>query len=150
MKTTSPRALESVSHLPFSQPWADALRAVINDDADYKAAAKGWKWPMALVLDRAEDLGYPDDVAVRLDLDAGDCREARIVRAEDADAPFVLRGPYGVWKRIVRGELDPVAAVVKRELALDGNLHTMLMHAKTAKALVACAQKVPTTYPDEA
>ena len=149
MNPTSSHARTSVSHLPFSQPWADELRAVINDDANYRAVAKGWKWPLALVLDRAEDLGYPDAVAVRLDLEGGDCREARIVRAEDADAPFVLRGPYGVWKRIVRGELDPVAAVVKQELSLDGNLHTMLMHAKTAKALVACAQRVPTIYPDE-
>ena len=139
-----------MSHLPFTQPWADALRVVINHDADYRAAAKGWKWPLALVLDRVESLGYPDDVAVRLDLEAGDCREAHVLPAAEAEAPFVLRGPYGVWKRIVRGELDPMAAVVKQELTLAGNLHTMLMHAKSAKALVACAQRVPTIYPDEA
>lgn len=136
-------------HTPFTQPWADAFRAVINDDADYRAAAKGWQWPLALVLERTETFGYPEDVAVRLDLAGGDCRDARIVSASDAEAPFVLRGPYGVWKRIVRGELDPVAAVVMQELALEGSLHTMLMHAKSAKALVACAQRVPTTYPDE-
>ena len=149
MPTTSPHAPDFLSHPPFTQPWADALRAVINDDADYRATAKGWEWPLALVLERAESLGYPDDVAVRLDLDRGDCREARIVPGTSVEADFVLRGPYGVWKRIVRGELDPMAAVVKQELDLEGSLHTLLVHVKMAKALVACAQRVPTIYPDE-
>ena len=149
MPTTPPDAPGSVSHRPFTQPWADELRAVINDDADYRAAAKGWKWPLALVLDPTASLGYPEAVAVRLDLEGGDCRDARILPAGELDAPFILRGPYGVWKRIVRAELDPMAAVVMQELSLEGNLHTMLVHAKSAKALVACAQRVPTIYPDE-
>ena len=150
MSTSSPHAPDSLSHFPFTQPWADALKAVINDDPDYRAVASGWKWPLALVLDRVESLGYPDDVAVRLDLGDGECREARIAPAADVEAEFVLRGPYGVWKRIVLGELDPMAAVVKQELELEGSLHTLLMNVKTAKALVACAQRVPTIFPDEA
>lgn len=134
---------------PFTQPWADAFRAAINADAGYRAVASGWHWPMALVLLRNEALGYPEDVAVRLDLEAGDCRDACIVAAAAVEAPFVLRGAYAVWKRIVRGELDAMAAVVKQELALEGRLHTLVMHAKSARALVLCAQKVPTAFPDE-
>jgi len=135
---------------PFTQSWADALRAVINGNADYRSVAGGWRWPIALVLERAPDLGYPDDVAIRLELEAGDCHDARLVAPDDADAPFVLRGAYGVWKRIVRGELDAIAAVVTQELALEGRLHTLVMHARWAKALVACARQVPTAFPDEA
>ena len=138
-----------VPRRPFTQAWADALRTVINDDAAYRAVAGGWCWPVALVLERAPDLGYPDDVAMRLELASGDCLEARALPADEADAPFVLRGSYAVWKRIVRGELDAIAAVVKQELALEGRLHTLVMHARWAKALVACAQRVPTEFPDE-
>lgn len=141
---------DDVPQRPFTQAWADAFRAAINDDADYRAAAKGWHWPLALVLERDVALGYPDDVAIRLELDSGDCHEALMVAPADADAPFVLRGPYPVWKRIVRGELDAMAAVVKQELVLEGRLHTLVMHAKSARALVACARKVPTDFPDEA
>ena len=144
---------DSTDHLPrrpFTQSWADTFRTVINRDAEYRAVASGWRWPLALVLERAPDLGYPDDIAIRLELDAGDCHEARIVAPADADAPYVLRGPYPVWKRIVRGELDAIAAVVKQELALEGRLHTLVMNARWAKALVACARQVPTEFPDEA
>jgi hypothetical protein len=64
-------------------------------------------------------------------------------------APFKLRGPYAVWKRLVRGELDPVMAVARGELRLEGPLTTLMMHVSSARALVACAQRVPTTFPDE-
>lgn len=134
---------------PFTQPWADAFRSVINGNPDYRAVAGGWNWPLALVLESAPDLGYPDDIAIRLELGSGNCHEARVVTPAEADAPYVLRGPYPVWKRIVRGELDAIAAVVKQELALEGRLHTLVMHARWAKALVACAQQVPTDFPDE-
>ena len=140
---------DTVPHPPFTQPWADAFRATINDDAAYRSAATGWQWPLALVLDGAQAFGYPATVAVRLDLDDGECREARVIEGADPEAPFILRGPYAVWKRIVTGELDPLAAVVKQELALEGRLHTLIMHTRFAKALVACAQAVPTAYPDE-
>ncbi|HUF28693.1 MAG TPA: SCP2 sterol-binding domain-containing protein [Gemmatimonadaceae bacterium] len=136
-------------HRPFTQPWADSFRIAINDDADYRAAAKGWQWPMALILDPSAALGYPEAVAVRLDLDEGVCREARIVAPAEADAAFTLRGPYAVWKRIVRGELDAIAAVVKQELELEGKLGILVKHAKSARALVNCARQVPTRFPDE-
>ena len=54
-------------HRPFSQPWADAFRDAINADADYRAAAGSWTWPVALLLDPADPaLGYPEPVAVQV------------------------------------------------------------------------------------
>ena len=137
--------------LPFTQPWADAFRDAINDDADYRAAAAGWTWPLALVLEPVPALGYPDGAAVRLELDRGRCdRATATAPASAAAAPYVLRGDYGAWKAIVRGELDPVTAVMTRRLSLAaGSLTTLMLHARSAKALVACARRVDTTFPDE-
>jgi putative sterol carrier protein len=134
---------------PFTQPWADALRAAINGNATYRTASTEWRWPVALVLDAAPDLGYQSDTAVEFALEAGYCAAVRLCDPADVSAPFVLRAPYGVWKRIVRGALDPIMAVALRHVALQGSMSTLLQHAETAKALIACARAVPTHFPDE-
>ncbi len=134
---------------PFTTPWADALRVAISNDATYRAAASNWTWPVALVLEAAPELGYAADVAVEFDLDRGECTAVRVSEPPSVTAPFVLRAPYAVWKRIVRGTLDPVMAVAMRQVALQGSLSTLMMHAASAKALVVCARSVPTHFPDE-
>jgi putative sterol carrier protein len=136
---------------PFTQPWADAFRDAINADADYRAAASGWTWPVALLLDPAEPaLGYPEPVAVQVALDRGTASDARVLSADAADADIVLGADYPTWKQVVRGSLDPVGAVVSGRIRLvRGSLMTLMMHVNAAKALVACAARVPTEFPDE-
>lgn len=136
-------------HRPFTQPWADAYCTAINGNAAHRAIAQGWIWPLALVLAAQPDLGYPEDVAIQLELDRGDCGGARVVTSAEITAPFALRGSYATWKRIVRGEFSPIAAVIKGDLKLTGSLATLVQHTNTAKALVACAQLVDTEFPDE-
>ena len=144
-----PAAPDADRPLPFTQRWADLFCAAINADPRYREASRRWTWPLALVLDPVPEYGIAEAVALDLALDRGTCLSARMVGAAETTAPFQLRGPYPVWKRIVRGELDPVAAVTFGELRLLGSLATLLMHVASARALVACAQRVPTTFPDE-
>ena len=134
---------------PFTQPWADAIRDAINASVAYRSVAGTWAWPVALVLDAAPAFGYADAAAVLFELDRGTCTAARVVPVEAAAAPFVLRAPYGVWKRVVRGLADPMMAIALRQIHLKGPLTTLMLHAAAAKALVACARTVPTHFPDE-
>lgn len=135
---------------PFTPEWATALRSSILNDQSYRAAASRWTWPVALVLEATPALGYPTPVAVELGLDRGDCSSAEIREVEALTAPFVLRAPYETWKAIVRGSLDPLMAVTKGQVRVQGSLATLMMHARAATALVACARNVPTLFPDEA
>jgi putative sterol carrier protein len=134
---------------PFTQPWADALHIAINADVAYRTAASNWTWPVALVLDATPDLGYADDTAVEFDLHRGTCASARVLAVPAITAPFVLRAPYAVWKKVVQGLTDPVMAIALRKIAFAGSLSTLMMHAGAAKALVARARTVPTHFPDE-
>ena len=134
---------------PFTQEWGDRFRAEINDDIRYREVGKNWTWPLALVLERNDGLGYPEDVVLRLELDRGHCHGAHLVAPTEAAAPFSFRAAYAVWKRIVRGQLDPIAAVMRRELSFEGSLTTLVLQVATIHALVACAQAVPTAFPDE-
>lgn len=136
-------------HRPFTQAWADAVRDAINDDAHYRVVAATWTWPIALVLDAVPEFGYANDSAVEFALDRGTCTAATVVDPTSVSAPFVLRAQYAVWKRIVRGRTDPVIALMLRQVSLHGSLSTLMLHAGAAKALVACARRVPTDFPDE-
>ena len=136
---------------PFTPEWAAAFHDAINASAEYRAAAGSWTWSVALALEPDPALGYPEAVAVALDLNRGTCRAARLVPAAAADTDFVLRGDYAAWKAIVRGALDPMTAVATRRLAVArGALTTLMLHVGAARALVAVARVVPTEFPDEA
>lgn len=136
---------------PWTQEWADAFRAAINADPSYQRAAGSWTWPVALVVQARPDVGIPEERAVEVDLDRGRCDAARVVAGPDVTADIALRGDYDTWKRIVRGELDPVSAVTTGKLRLvRGSLTTLLLYTGAARALVACAASVPTRFPDEA
>ena len=141
--------MSGVPRRPFTQEWGDLFCAAINDDSRYRDLGRNWTWPLALVLQRNDELGYPSDVVLRLELDRGRCRGARIVPLVEAPAPFRFSASYAVWKRIVRGQLDPIAAVMRRELDFEGSLPTLVMQVASIHALVACAQTVPTEFPDE-
>lgn len=137
-------------HRPFTAAWADAFRSAIESDASYRSAAAKWTWPVALVLTPAPELGFAESVAVELQLDGGRCHAATIVTADAVTAPLALTAPYPVWKSIVRGELDPMAGVTRGLIAVRGSLTTLMLHARAATALVACAKAVPTEFVDEA
>ena len=75
---------------------------------------------------------------------------AAVLRHPDAvTAPFVLIAAYATWKAVVRGEIDVITAVVQRKIRVKGSLATLVLHTRSAAALVVCARAVPTHFPDE-
>lgn len=134
---------------PFTPEWAAEFRSVINADATYREAAGKWVWTVAFVLNATPVLRAPNDVAAEFSLEGGNCTAARVIPATEVSANFVLRADYGVWRSMAHGTLDPVLAVASRQIKLTGPVTELLFHANAARALVACAQRVPTWFPDE-
>lgn len=134
---------------PFTQAWADAFRAKVNGTPEYRHAAQRWPWPLALVLEPAPDHGFPTPRALVLEFDGHGCVRADAKTTDRVDAPFVITGAYAAWKRIMCGDLDPITAIIRRRLHLRGSLAKVLLHAKAAKTLVACAATIPTRFPDD-
>lgn len=134
---------------PFTQPWADAFGAAVNESDQYRETGKGWVWPVALVLEARPELGYEQDAAMVLDLHDGSCRGVTMMDGEDVDAPYVIRGNYETWKAIIKAELNPIAALMRGKLGLTGSLATIVRYAQSAEALVGCATTVATEFPDE-
>jgi ribonucleoside-diphosphate reductase beta chain len=85
---------------------------------------------------------------IYLDLQSGQCNEARIGNTTDlAQVSFVLAASLATWQRVLTSQVDPIVAIMQRQLLLKkGSLTTLAMHATAAKALVAEVAQVPTTF----
>lgn len=137
----------------FTEEWAGACCEALNRAGVYAVAAAGWE-EGASVLSMAADPahGIMEDRAVFVDAHRGHCNGARMATEADMEAAsFVFRADAATWKRLLAGEVEPVAAVMQGKLKLTkGSLMTLAKYAKAASAMVAAAGEVGGTFPASA
>ena len=134
----------------FSDEWITLYKGAINGNPDYKSAAADWTHGVVALICKAQAPAFPADVGIWLDLERGVCREAKLVKAEDAmKAPFCITGDYARWKQVLRKELDPIKGMLQGKLKLKGDLPTIVREVKSAQALVNSGASIDTKFPDE-
>ncbi len=133
--------------IPFpSDAWIKALKEVINADADYALAAQNWEGD--LVFQVEPDALMPRPVSLYIDLWHGQCRDAyELTDANARKAAFVLAAPLAVFVRIVQGKLDPMQAMMTRQLKVSGSMTYMLKNVQTVLKFVKCTSKVDAEFP---
>ena len=130
--------------------WLEQYKDLINQSQAYREAAATWEGDLAYVIEAEPDKGLPEDVWAWVDLWHGECRDAKIIPAEEGESSrFIIRGPYSRWKEIIRKELDPIKGMMQGKLKLKGDLPTIVRYVKAANELVNIASSVPTEFPDE-
>src|SRR5258708_19307628 len=91
----------------FSDEWAAQFKDEVNKSAAYKAAGKGWKWTVGLVVEAEPDKHFPESRGLVMDLFDGDARDIRVGSAGDAHkCDFLITAPYTRWKQVATTELD--------------------------------------------
>jgi putative sterol carrier protein len=135
----------------LTQEWFDAFVEAINGSQEYRKAATEWEGDIAFHVEAEPDKGIPDDVWARLDLWHGACRGGGPIDPhEGAASAYVLTAPYTRWKDVVRGDLDPIRAMMQGKLRVRGDLPTIVRQVRSANELVRLLGEVPTDFPDEA
>jgi putative sterol carrier protein len=135
----------------FSPEWAQAYKEEINKSPVYKAAGKGWKWTVGLVVEAEPDKNFPEAKGVVMDLFEGGARDVKVGGAEEAQAcDFVISGPYSRWKQVALKELDATRGMLQGKLKLKGDLPTVVRYTKASQELTECTTRVPVNWPDEA
>jgi putative sterol carrier protein len=130
-----------------SDEWLSLYRDLINGSNEYRDAARTWEGDIAFVLEAEPDRGVPNELAARLDLWHGECRDAHMLGAgEGGDAAYGIRAPYSRWRVVLAGELDPVKGMVQGKLKLRGDLANIIRHVRAAKELVRLTTLVPTDF----
>jgi putative sterol carrier protein len=134
----------------FTQEWASACCEALNRGGAYAVAAAGWEEGASVLSMSADPAhGIMEDRAVFVDAHRGHCNGARMATEADFEAAsFVFRADAATWKRLLAGEVEPVAAIMQGKLKLTkGSLMTLAKYAKGATAMVAAAGEVGGTFP---
>jgi len=128
-----------------SGAWIQELSRRLNESESYARSAKDWEGDFVFVVEPDEE--YEETAYLFLGLRHGKSTGAAQVASEDErDAEFLIRAPYGVWRRVIEGELDPIRGMMTRRLKLSGNLMKIMRYPKAAQEIVSCCAEVPTDW----
>lgn len=134
----------------FSDEWARQLQDEVNKSATYKAAAKGWKWTVGLVVEAEPDKNVPEAVGVVMDLFDGEARDIKVGAASDAQkCDFVITAPYTRWKEVATNQLDATKGMLQGKLKLKGDLPTIVRYTKASQEMTLCTTRISVEWPDE-
>lgn len=123
------------------QDWLEGFAAYLNSSEKYGRIAH--KWEGDLVFEIQPDDVLPEGVNIYLDLWHGKCRGVRVLDStEPVDAAFVLTAPYSNFVRVLKGNLDPMQAMLTRKLEVRGNMGYMMRNVPTVLEFVRSAQAV--------
>jgi len=133
-----------------SAEWAAAYHQAINQNALYQKAAADWnQGAFAFVCKPEPSLGLETAQGLVLDLALGRCNGVLYTTdpARIAEAPFVIEASYAQWKSVLRGEVEPIKAMLQGQLKLTkGHLPTIIRDVEGAKQLVLSASTIDSEF----
>jgi len=130
----------------FTQPdWVLDLMTKLNNDDNYAQIARNWEGDLLFLVEPDEKL--KEGVSYYLDLWHGKCRDAFFVNSTLEKQPdFILKAPYGNFERILKGELDPMQALLTRKISVQGSMATLMRSVPTLLDFVRCAREITDGY----
>jgi len=125
--------------------WLQALESKLNSDQKYAQIAKNWEGDMLFVVQPGG--GLSQAMTFYLDLWHGKCRSAYVVGDQAAPkATFTLNVPYENGIRLLKGELEPMQALLTRKLGVQGNMAVLMRNVPTILDFVRCAREVTDSF----
>jgi len=127
--------------------WLQAFKEILNTDEKYAHIARKWEGDFMFNIEAGGALST--EVKLYIDLWHGTCREAFIV---DETSPgniqpaFILSASYNNFVRVLKGNLDPMQAMVTRKLRVQGSMAYMMRNVPVVLDFVRCAQEVDATF----
>ncbi|WP_287153069.1 SCP2 sterol-binding domain-containing protein [Candidatus Solincola tengchongensis] len=144
------QATQSKPYIMGTPEWVAQYEELVQNDAEYKEAAKDWEGSVVIKILAKPEIGLDDDLYMFMDLWHGDCRFIRIVPPEVGESgDYVITGEYERWKSVMAKELDTVKAMMQGKLKLKGDLPSIVRAVKAASRLVDLSASTNPRFPDE-
>jgi len=129
-----------------SNGWMARFVEELNKNEDYKEAAKDWEGDMILVVNAGPEVGK--EWAAYLDLWHGQCRSWNVLPDKSAKkAEFVIEGEYKNWIKLIKGEMDPIRALMGRKLKITGSMMKIMKNVSASSEFAKNSRRVPTEMP---
>lgn len=125
-----------------SAEWLHAFKDKLNNDEKYNTTARNWEGDIRFVLEA--DNTQAQTIWMYIDLWHGKCRDAFFETPGNTDfkPAFILKAPYQNFARILKGDLEPMQALLTRKLGVQGNLAVLMRSVPTVLEFVRCAKAV--------
>ncbi len=129
-----------------SQDWADTLKDILNQDERYAEVARDWEGELLITIEMQDETQSPQAMTFFLDLWHGKCRQARLLNDSDPmpDARFKLTAPLKRMLDILGGNLDPVHAMMTRQLKVEGSMGYLMRNVPVILDFIRCCRLVDT------
>lgn len=124
-----------------SAEWLQTFQEKLNSDEHYAQVASKWEGDMYFIIE--PDGNLKERVVMYLDLWHGKCRGTEIVTDIDRHTPaFILKAGYPNFAKVLKGELDPMQAMLTRKLDVKGNMAVMMRSVPVVLDFVRCAREI--------
>ena len=125
--------------------WLAEFTDKLNTDEHYAQVARNWEGDMIFAIE--PDGEVPAQIRYYMDLWHGKCRGSYVVEpGQEVKSVFTLRGPYGNYVRLLKGELDPMQAMLTRKIGVQGNMAVLMRNIPTVLDFVRCAREITTGF----
>ncbi|HEX8820839.1 MAG TPA: hypothetical protein VF794_13000 [Archangium sp.] len=135
-----------------SKEWCEEAVRLVNEDPERELAAQGWQGDIGVIVDAEPGKLARAFVAYVVP------RDARIEKLRVLDDPddldefepaYLARAPYSVWKHLLQGSLDPVEAVLRRRIAVKGDIQQLVERLRFKGIADRLFAQLKTEYVDE-
>jgi hypothetical protein len=135
-----------------SRAWAEQAMALVNADPESVAAGRDWKGDFGIVIE-AEPGRLATPFVVWIRPENGRIAELRVlVDPDDLDEfepAYRIAAPFSVWKALLRGTLDPVQALARRRLRVDGDVQPIMERMRYKDIASRTLAGIETQFADE-
>lgn len=135
-----------------SKEWAEAAISLLNADVETAEAGMGWEGDFGVVIE-AEPGKLARAFVAHIEPDGGRVRRFRVLAdpddLEEIEPAYVARAPYSVWKALLQGTLDPVEAVLRRRISVQGDVQPLIERARYKGIADRLLEKLETVFADE-
>ncbi len=135
-----------------SKEWCEQAVRLLNEDPERSLAAQGWQGEIGVIVDAEPGKLTRAFVAYVVP------NNSRIETLRVLDDPddldefepaYLARAPYSVWKQLLQGSLDPVEAVLRRRIAVKGDLQQLVERLRFKGIADRLFTQLQTEYMDE-
>jgi putative sterol carrier protein len=124
----------------LGQDYWDQVEKIANSDEEFGIKARGFTASFTFKVTDKEDL-----TPTYVKFDNGKVTEVRPL-GEGEKTDFTLEGPYDVWVKVNKEEIDAANAIMTRMLQFKGNMSAIIRYSKAFLRLFQVMQKVPVEY----
>jgi putative sterol carrier protein len=135
-----------------SREWCEEVVRLVNADPESVEAGEGWVGDFGVVVER-EAGKLERSFTIHCVPRDGKIHNLRLLEdpdeLEEIEPRYLARAPYSVWKALIQQTLDPIEALVRRRISVDGDVQQLIERMRYKGIAERVLAKLSTRFVDE-